>query len=293
MSASRRVLLPILLFLPFTFCFVTMSLTDGNIRTSFEELHSAAATRILTASPPMTPRDHVLRLGVVVGNLCSSFLEHAPLDPKREPLDNVPSMTEQDQAVSFWTTKSEGRQIIVHGMAELLAGLVLAAETCQMELSDCILKKMQLNNKKYPVELVKGKSGKYTKYSHHTGITKTEGQSTQDVVVVDEFVGAKTVQDITSLIRDFATERLWSRYHTPRSLVLAIMGELGELAEMFQWRGDDVDGKNMMEGWSQDDLDHVGQEFADVAIYLLRLADVCCVNEIGALALESLPTTDE
>ena len=53
-------------------------------------------------------------------------------------------------------------------------------------------------------------------------------------------------------IRAFATERLWSRYHTPRSLVLAIMGELGELAEMFQWRGDE-DGKGM-EGWSQEIL---------------------------------------
>ena len=59
------------------------------------------------------------------------------------------------------------------------------------------------------------------------------------------------------------------------------MGELGELAELFQWKGDE----DVMDGLSQDDLDHVGQEFADVAIYLLRLADVCCVVDIGALAL--------
>lgn len=262
-----------------------MSATNSNYQTCFETLHSAAAARLVNDSAMTPPRDHVLRLGVVVGKLCSSFLTHAPLDPKREPLDNMPA-SEKDNATSFWTTESEGREEIVSGMGKLLAAIILAAETCQMELGSCILKKMQLNNKKYPVELVKGKSGKYTSYSEHTGITKTEGQSTRELEV-EEF-GTKTVEDITGRIRAFATERLWSRYHTPRSLVLAIMGELGELAEMFQWRGENVEGSNMMEGWSQDDLDHVGQEFADVAIYLLRLADVCLVKDIGTLALANI-----
>lgn len=269
-----------------------MSTVDSKYQTSFEALHSAAGARILQARPtPSTPRDHVLQLGVVVGNLCSSFLTHAPLDPKREPLDNMPPAKKSEGAASFWTTESEGRQLIVSGMGELLAGIILAAETCQMELGDCILKKMMLNGKKYPVELVKGKSGKYTTYSDQTGITKTEGQSTLEVQVDDDVT--QSVEDITSLIRSFATERLWSRYHTPRSLVLAIMGELGELAELFQWRGDSDDNANGMEGWSQEDLDHIGQEFADVAIYLLRLADVCAVKDIGALALGNLETKVE
>lgn len=258
-----------------------MSPTDSYHHTSFEKLHAAAAARILNDAS-MTPRDHVLRLGELVGRLCSSFLTHAPLDTKREPLDNVPALEKKSY---FWTTDSEARQIIVNGIGELFAAVILAAETCDMELGDCILKKMELNNKKYPVELVKGKSSKYTSYSEHTGVTKTENQSTIEL----EVDGTKTVEDITKCIRSFATDRLWSRYHTPRSLVLALMGELGELAEMFQWRGDD-DCKGMEE-WSQDDLDHVGQEFADVAIYLLRLADVCFVEDIGVLALSNLMET--
>ena len=256
-----------------------MSPTNSYHHTFFETLHAAAAARILN-DKTMTPRDHVLRLGEIVGRLCSLFLTHAPLDPKREPLDNVPALDKKEEDC-FWTTDSDARQDIVNGMAELFAAIILAAETCEMELGDCILRKMELNNKKYPVDLVKGKSGKYTSYSEHTGITKTENQSTRELDVD----GTKTVEDITKRIRTFATDRLWSRYHTPRSLVLAIMGELGELAEVFQWRGDDLDG---MEGWSQDDLDHVGQEFADVAIYLLRLADVCFVTDIGALSLLNL-----
>jgi dCTP diphosphatase len=252
-------------------------------KTSFEVLHSAAAHT--QKHEITTHRDHVLQLGVLVGNLCSSFLAHAPFDTKRAPLSDVPAVEEDD--ASFWTTDSQGREEIVERMGQLLWALVVAAETCQMDLGQCIVKKMTLNNKKYPVELVKGKSGKYTAYSDQTGITKTEGQSTLELQVE----GTKTVEEITGHIRAFATERLWSRYHTPRSLVLALMGELGELAEIFQWRGDDAQG---MEGLSQDDLDHVGQEFADVAIYLIRLADVCNVKDIGPLALShSVTTTKE
>ena len=187
----------------------------------------------------------------------------------------------------FWTTESQGRRKIFNGLGSLLAEIILAVETCEMEIGDCILKKMKLNEKKYPVELVKGKSGKYTSYSDQTGITKTEGQSTLEMQIHDE--EAKTVEEMVIFIQKFATDRLWSRFHTPRSLVLAILGELGELAELFQWKGDGE--ANGMEGWTQEDLDHVGQEFADVAIYLLRLADVCCVKEIGALALANLRDT--
>jgi dCTP diphosphatase len=244
-------------------------------KTSFEALHSAAAAHI-QKDEITTPRQNVLQLGVLVGNLCSSFLAHAPFDNKRAPLSDVPAVDELD--ASFWTTDSQGREEIVECMGRLLWALVVAAETCQLDLGQCIVKKMTLNKKKYPVELVKGKSGKYTAYSDQTGITKTEGQSTVQL----QAEGTKTVEEITGRISAFATERLWTRYHTPRSLVLALMGELGELAEIFQWRGDDAHG---IEGLSDEDLDHVGQEFADVTIYLLRLANVCHVNNIGPLAL--------
>jgi NTP pyrophosphatase (non-canonical NTP hydrolase) len=259
-------------------CFSNMPATKYTYQTSFEALHSAAAAHI-RKDGISTHRDHVLQLGVLVGHLCSSFLAHAPLDAKRTPL-SVMSPVEKEDSSSFWMEDSQGREEMAEGMGRLLWALVLAAEMCHMDLGDCILKKIVLNSKKYPVELVKGKSGKYTAYSDQTGITKTEGQSTRDL----QAEGTKTVEEVTGRIRVFATERLWSRYHTPRNLVLALMGELGELAELFQWRGDDPESGGM-EGWSQDDLDHVGQEFADVAIYLLRLADVCHVKNIGTLAL--------
>jgi len=130
-----------------------------------------------------------------------------------------------------------------------------------------------------------GKAGKYTEYTHATGITKEHGQSTLDHgstgdddayhpselrEAIASFVAA--IPELTASIVAFATEREWAKYHKPRSLLLALQGELGELAELFQWR-EDRDGTIGREA-----LDKIGQELADVTIYLLRLADVSAIT---------------
>ena len=79
---------------------------------------------------------------------------------------------------------------------------------------------------------------------------------------------------MTERTRQFAVDRDWLRYHTPRNLLLALTGELGELAELFQFKGDHED-QSML---SVDEKDKMGQEIADVTIYLLRLADECGVS---------------
>jgi dCTP diphosphatase len=37
-------------------------------------------------------------------------------------------------------------------------------------------------------------------------------------------------------LAEFARERDWARFHDPRSLLLALVGEVGELAELYQWQ---------------------------------------------------------
>ena len=75
--------------------------------------------------------------------------------------------------------------------------------------------------------------------------------------------------DITA----FAEAREWNRYHTPRNLVLALLGEVGELAELVQWDGDDdMDNDKMcaagaIKHYTLPELDKLSQELADVAIY--------------------------
>jgi NTP pyrophosphatase (non-canonical NTP hydrolase) len=81
---------------------------------------------------------------------------------------------------------------------------------------------------------------------------------------------------LTTAIRQFAEDRLWSIYHLPRNLILALIGEIGELAELLQWKGDDDnDGSFTL---TLAELDSLSQELADVTIYLIRFADVCHVS---------------
>ena len=75
--------------------------------------------------------------------------------------------------------------------------------------------------------------------------------------------------------RAFAQERDWGQYHTPRNLLLALMGELGELSEIFQWKGEVAPG---CPDFSAREREHLGEELADVLVYLVRLADVCAVD---------------
>ena len=76
------------------------------------------------------------------------------------------------------------------------------------------------------------------------------------------------------MLREFADRRDWQQFHSPRNLVLALVGEVGELAAEFQWIADaDESRLNVPETKSA-----IGAEMADVLSYLLRLSDVLCID---------------
>lgn len=76
-------------------------------------------------------------------------------------------------------------------------------------------------------------------------------------------------------IRQFAQERNWEQFHTPKNLAMAITGESGELAAEFQWLTAEQSSKSSL---SAEKIRLIGLEMADVQIYLLRLADVLGVD---------------
>ncbi len=80
-------------------------------------------------------------------------------------------------------------------------------------------------------------------------------------------------------LADFARERDWDRFHNPRNLILALTGEVGELAEIFQWLTD-AQAEAIMQG---DEAEHVRQELADVLLYLMRLAMVLKIDVDAAV----------
>lgn len=73
--------------------------------------------------------------------------------------------------------------------------------------------------------------------------------------------------------RAFVDERDWSQFHTPRSLSLALVSEVGELCELFQWRGD-VGSPPGLPEWTPQERTALSEELADVLSYVIRLADV-------------------
>jgi dCTP diphosphatase len=77
--------------------------------------------------------------------------------------------------------------------------------------------------------------------------------------------------ELVNSVRSFVSERDWDQFHSPRNLLLALVGEVGELSAEFQWVSD-----MQVDAALRDDLkrDAVGSELADVLIYLIRLADV-------------------
>lgn len=89
---------------------------------------------------------------------------------------------------------------------------------------------------------------------------------------------------LTQLLRDFAEERDWEKYHTPKNLAMALAGEAGELVAEFQWL---TPSEAERSGLSPEQLAAVAMEIADVQIYLLRLADVLGLD-VPAVVREKL-----
>jgi NTP pyrophosphatase (non-canonical NTP hydrolase) len=82
-------------------------------------------------------------------------------------------------------------------------------------------------------------------------------------------------------MRHFTEARDWARFHDPKSLALALVGEVGELAELLQWVRHEDQGTMVRE---QPLHDRLAEEMSDVLLYLLRLADVVGVDLAEAAA---------
>lgn len=90
--------------------------------------------------------------------------------------------------------------------------------------------------------------------------------------------------DTTGLIQaleQFAQERDWEQFHSPKNLVMALTGEVGELNEIFQWL---TEAQSCEAAHAVETAQAVQDELADVLMYLLRLASVLGVDMNAAVA---------
>lgn len=76
------------------------------------------------------------------------------------------------------------------------------------------------------------------------------------------------IDQLLTRIRNFADERDWGQFHSPKNISMALSVEASELLEHFQWMSQH-DSKNV----SAEKKAEVADEAADVFLYLLRLCD--------------------
>ena len=77
-----------------------------------------------------------------------------------------------------------------------------------------------------------------------------------------------TVDELRHALRQFAAERDWDQFHSPKNLAMALTVEAAELLEHFQWLTEGTVAELPLETRAL-----VREELADVLLYLVRLTD--------------------
>ena len=122
--------------------------------------------------------------------------------------------------------------------------------------------------------------------SHATGVDKGNQRiasaSAPGVVTTDPMMYSVLLKEIREKSFSFVRERGWERHDTQNSLFLALVSEVGELADLVAW----VDCED---GIKEEECslfrNKMAQELADVTIYLLRCASKGGVDLSNVLSL--------
>lgn len=88
-----------------------------------------------------------------------------------------------------------------------------------------------------------------------------------------------SIEELTAQIRRFRDERDWLRFHDPKNLAASVCVEAAELLELFQFT---PSGEASFRA-AAERKERLSEEIADVAIYLLGLADLAGIDLAQAI----------
>ena len=86
-----------------------------------------------------------------------------------------------------------------------------------------------------------------------------------------------SLKNLAQRLDQFAKEREWQQFHSPKNLASALIVEAGELLEHFQWMTDEQSRQ-----LPPDKRDAIGAEMADVLLYLIQLSTALGIDPIAA-----------
>jgi len=81
------------------------------------------------------------------------------------------------------------------------------------------------------------------------------------------------MQKIQNIIKEFSKQRNWDQFHNPKNVAMALSVETAELVEIFQWLNE-KEALNLNEAKQE----HLSEEVADIAVYLLRICMAYDIN---------------
>lgn len=89
----------------------------------------------------------------------------------------------------------------------------------------------------------------------------------------------KDLERIKLKLRQFAEDRDWDQFHSPKNLSMALIVEAAELVEHFQWLTEEqsksLDSKKFA---------RAQEELADIQIYLIRISDKLNIDLLDAVS---------
>ena len=87
----------------------------------------------------------------------------------------------------------------------------------------------------------------------------------------------QTLDTLRLKLREFASERDWEQFHTPKNLAMALSVEASEIVEHFQW----LTAEKSQE-LDKETREKVSEEIGDVINYVVRLADILGIDPLDA-----------
>ncbi len=94
-------------------------------------------------------------------------------------------------------------------------------------------------------------------------------------------MGIENLSELAVQLRQFAEERDWNQFHTPKNLAAALSVEASELLEIYQWLT-----PNQASNLDAVKRGRVAEELADVLMYTVRLADITNIDLLEAAQLK-------
>jgi NTP pyrophosphatase (non-canonical NTP hydrolase) len=86
-----------------------------------------------------------------------------------------------------------------------------------------------------------------------------------------------SLAELNRRLLEFARQRDWEQFHSPKNLAMALAGESGELLEHFQWLTEQQSA-----ALPADKKKAVAHELADILIYLIRLGERLDIDLVAA-----------